>query len=148
MTLPKKVLLIDDDDEEYEILSAALKRVCPDIELIFEKNANSALTQMARDTASTVSEMIFLDWRMPHISGKEVLISIRKLPQYKQIPIVIFTGALDPFDLTEAKELGATFLMEKPFDLSDLYQKIEHLFTLDWKHMKDRKSTRLNSSHV
>lgn len=136
MTFPKKVFLIDDDDEEYEILSAALKGCCKDIELIFERNANSALARMAQDKADTVSEMIFLDWRMPHISGRDVLISIRKLPQYTQIPIIIFTGNLDPFHLNEAKELGATFLMEKPFDLSDLYKKLEYLFSLDWKHMK------------
>ena len=136
MTFPKKVLLIDDDDEEYEILSAALKSCSKDIELIFEKNAHSALSRMALDNDNAVPEMIFLDWRMPHISGKEVLTGIRKLPLYRQTPIVIFTGNVDPHYLNEAIELGATFLMEKPFDLSDLYQKLEHLFSLDWKHVK------------
>lgn len=135
MNFPKKVFLIDDDDEEYEILTAALNGCSKDIELLYEKNANSALLRMAEDDADTVAEIVFLDWRMPHISGKEVLTSIRKLPHYTQVPIVIFTGSLDPAYLQEAKDLGATFLMEKPFDLSDLYQKLKHLFSLDWRQI-------------
>jgi len=136
MDFPKKVLLIDDDDEEYDILYSALNECCKEVELIYEKNANSALIRMANDNAGNVAEIVFLDWRMPRISGKDVLISIRKLPHYRQVPIVIFTGKLDPVYLNEAKELGATFLMEKPFDLSDLYQKLEYLFSLDWRHIK------------
>ncbi|OQP51980.1 hypothetical protein A4H97_25515 [Niastella yeongjuensis] len=136
MDFPKKVLLIDDDYDEFDILNSALNECCKEVDLIYEKNANSALTRMANDNADTVAEIVFLDWRMPRISGKDVLISIRKLPQYMQIPVVIFTGNLDPAYLNEAKELGATFLMEKPFDLSDLYQKLEYLFSLDWRHIK------------
>src|SRR5438105_227011 len=117
MNFPKKVFLIDDDDEEYDILCAALNECCKGIELIYEKNANSALVRMAQDNADTVAEMIFLDWRMPKMSGKEVLTSIRKLPQYNKIPIVVFTGNTDPIYLTEAIELGATYVMQKPFDL-------------------------------
>ncbi len=136
MDFPQKVLLIDDDDEEYDILNNALIECCKGVELIYEKNANSALVKMANDNANNVAEIVFLDWRMPRVSGKDVLISIRKLPHYSQIPIVIFTGNLDPVHLNEAKELGATFLMEKPFDLSDLYQKLAYLFSLDWRHIK------------
>ncbi|OQP66346.1 hypothetical protein A3860_12645 [Niastella vici] len=136
MNFPKKVLLIDDDEDEYDIFTAALNGCCKGVELIYEKNARSALVQMANDEADTVAEMVFLDWHMPQISGKDVLTSIRKLPCYTQVPIVIFTGLLDPFYLKEAKELGATFLMEKPFDLADLGQKLEYLFSLDWKQIK------------
>ena len=136
MNFPKKVLLIDDDDEEYEIFNSALNECNEGIQLIYEKNPNTAFAWMANDNADAIVEMIFLDWRMPRISGKEVLIGIRKLPHYSQVPIIIFTGNLDPIYLNEAKELGATFLMQKPFDLSDLYHKLWYLFSLDWRHIK------------
>jgi CheY-like chemotaxis protein len=135
MNFPKKVFLIDDDDEEYYILSAALNECYKGIELLYEKNANAALVRLANDNTDTVAELIFLDWRMPKVSGKEVLSSIRKLPHYTQIPIVIFTGNIDPVYLNEAKELGATFVMQKPFDLTDLYQKLKGLFSLNWRHV-------------
>jgi len=136
MNFPKKVLLIDDDEDEYDIFTAALNACCKGVvELIYERNARSALQRMAKDDANAIAEMVFLDWRMPLISGKDVLTSIRQLPGYTRIPIVIFTGLLDPVHLKEAKELGATFLMEKPFDLADLGQKLDYLFSLDWRQI-------------
>lgn len=133
MNFPKKVFLIDDDDEEFDILSSALNDCCKGIELIYEKNATSALLRMAHDNIDTVAEIVFLDWRMPKFSGKEVLISIRKIPQYAQIPIVVFTGNIDPVYLSEAKDLGATFVMQKPFDLTDLNHKLKDLFSQNWR---------------
>jgi DNA-binding response OmpR family regulator len=136
MNFPKKVLLIDDDYEEFDIFSSALHECCEGIKLIYEKNANSALAMMANDDADSVPEMVILDWRMPQISGKEVLTRIRKLPLYTRIPIVIFTGILDPVHLAEAKDLGATFFLQKPFNLRELSRKLAYLFTLDWRDTK------------
>ena len=136
MNFPKKVFLIDDDDEEYDILFAALNKCCKETELAFEKNANTAIARMAQDSSDTVAEIIFLDWRMPTVSGKEVLIGIRKLPHYTHIPIVVFTGNTDPLYLNEAIESGATFVMQKPFDLNDLYLKLKNLFSSEWRNIK------------
>ncbi|MFL5745630.1 MAG: response regulator [Niastella sp.] len=134
MDFPEKVLLIDDDDEEHYIFTAALNECCKGVELIYEKNANSALARMASGDADSVPDIVILDWRMPQISGKEALARIRKLPHYTQIPIVIFTGILDPVHLEEGKELGATFFLVKPFNLGELRKKLEHLFSLDWRN--------------
>ncbi|MBO9204944.1 MULTISPECIES: response regulator [Niastella] len=136
MDFPEKVLLIDDDEEEHFIFTVALKECCPSIKLICEKNAGSALARMANYDASSTPNMIILDWRMPHISGKEVLIRIRKLPQYAKIPVVIFTGIFEPLYFEEAKELGATFFLRKPFDFLELCRKLAYLFTLDWRDPK------------
>jgi CheY-like chemotaxis protein len=86
------------------------------------------------ENGDPVPDLIILDWRMPQLSGKEVLTRIRRLPHYTHIPIVIFTGILDPVNLNEAKELGATFFLQKPFNLDDLCRKLEHLFSLDWRN--------------
>jgi DNA-binding response OmpR family regulator len=136
MNFPKKVLLIDDDEEEFDILTTALNECCKGIELIYEKYAKSALARMATDDAGLVPDMVILDWRMPQISGKEVLTSLRKLPHYTNIPIVVFSGILDPVHLEEARELGATFFLQKPFDITGLYKKLEYLFSLDWRNIK------------
>jgi CheY-like chemotaxis protein len=135
MNFPKKVFLIDDDEEERFILSAALNECCKGAELLYGNNAKATLAQLAND-ADAVPDIVFIDWRMPQISGREVLTSLRKLPHYTHIPIVIFTGIIDPAFLKEAKELGATFLMQKPFDFADLCQKLKYLFSLDWKQTK------------
>ncbi|AEV98206.1 hypothetical protein A4D02_35255 [Niastella koreensis] len=134
MDFPEKVLLIDDDDEEHFIFKAALNECCKSTILIYEKSAQSALARMANGEPGAVPDLIILDWRMPLLSGKEVLTRIRKLPDYSRVPIVIFSGVFDPAHLEEAKDLGATFFLQKPFDLKELYRKMELLFSLDWRN--------------
>ena len=136
MDFPEKVLLIDDDDEEQLIFTAALNECCKGVKLLYEKSANSALAWMANGDPGTVPDLVILDWRMPQLSGKEVLTRIRKLPHYTQVPIVIFTGILDPVHLEEGTALGATFFLVKPFNIGELRQKLEHLFSLDWRNTK------------
>jgi DNA-binding response OmpR family regulator len=135
MDFPEKVLFIDDDEEEQFIVTVALNECCQGIKLIYEKDANSALSRMENDNGS-IPDMIILNWRMSQISGKEVLIRIRKHTPYAQIPIVIFTGILDLIDLDEAKALGATFFLGKPLNFAELCQKLAYLFTLNWRDTK------------
>lgn len=71
MDFPEKVLLIDDDEEEHFIFTVALRECCPSIKLICEENASLALARMANDDASSVPEMVILDWRMPQISARK-----------------------------------------------------------------------------
>jgi CheY-like chemotaxis protein len=134
MDFPEKVLLIDDDEEEHFIFTVALNECSQGIKLVCEKSGNLAFARMADD--AFIPDMIILDWLMPQISGKEVLMRIRKHPHYAQIPIVIFTGILDPLHLDEAKALGATFFLRKPFDFVELCRKLAYLFTLDWRDPK------------
>jgi len=134
MDFPEKVLLIDDDDEEHYIFKAALNECCKSTKLVYEKSAQSALAWMADCDPGSIPDLIILDWRMPLLSGKEVLTRIRRLPHYARVPIVIFSGILDPVQLEEARELGATFFLQKPFDLKELYRKMDHLFSLDWRN--------------
>ena len=134
MNFPEKVLLIDDDEEEHFIFTVALNECCHGIKLICEKSANLVLTRMENNDETPIADLIILDWCMPEISGKEVLTRIRTYPHYAQIPIVIFTGIPDPVHPDEAKELGATFFLRKPFDFSELCQKLAYLFTLDWRN--------------
>lgn len=69
-------------------------------------------------------ELILLDYLMPMLTGFDLLPMIRSLPDYKNIPIIIITteGTLDHFN--EAKTLGATDFIVKPFIDNELQEKI------------------------
>lgn len=135
MDFPEKVLLIHEEEETHFIFMVALNECNQDIELVGENSVSSVFARMANDNIS-IPDMIILNWWMPQISGKEVLMRIRKHPRYTQIPIVIFTGIPDPVDLDEVKALGATFFLRKPFNFAELCQKLAYLFTLDWRGIK------------
>jgi DNA-binding response OmpR family regulator len=132
MNLPKQVLLIDDDEEELLILKAALNECCKDVELMQEKNGQAMLTRSINDS-HIIPDIIFLDWNMPLISGSAMLSGLRKHPQYNTVPVVIFTGSIDPSYRAEAQALGASYFIYKPFSIADLSNKLKDLFSLDWR---------------
>jgi len=57
---------------------------------------------------------IFLDLMMPVISGYELCAQLRKIPKFKEVPIVILTGKDGLVDRVRAKVVGATAFISKP----------------------------------
>jgi CheY-like chemotaxis protein len=135
MNLPNRVLLIDDDEEEFDILITALHECCKGIELVYEKNSEVALSRLC-DGMNIIPEMIFLDWQMPVISGREILTEIRTFSQFNSVPIVIFTGSISPTYLEEAQALGASYFLHKQGSIRELKLKLEQLFSLHWKQFQ------------
>jgi CheY-like chemotaxis protein len=132
MNYPKCILLIDDDEDERDIFFTALHECFQDIELLYEKDGHAAMMRLCNEQIPA-PEMVFLDWRMPMVTGKDVLATIRQLRHYNSIPVVIFAGSLTPIDRQEATALGASYFLNKQPGIKELCQKLERLFSRDWK---------------
>jgi two-component system, chemotaxis family, response regulator PixG len=61
-------------------------------------------------------DFIFLDLVMPIASGYEVCTQIRRISQFKDVPIVILTGNDGIIDRVRAKMVGSTDFLGKPVD--------------------------------
>lgn len=59
-------------------------------------------------------DLIFLDLVMPKADGYEICTQLRKLPQFRRIPIVILTGNDGIVDRVRAKLVGASDYINKP----------------------------------
>lgn len=58
--------------------------------------------------------VVLLDLNLPTVSGFQVLKWIRTQPQFRQLPVVIFSSSARAEDRSRAKELGADDYLEKP----------------------------------
>lgn len=58
--------------------------------------------------------LVLLDLNLPTVSGFQVLIWIRQRPEFKQLPVIIFSSSPRAEDRLKAKELGASDYLEKP----------------------------------
>ena len=58
--------------------------------------------------------LILLDINMPKKSGLEVLEWIRRQPNLKSVPVLIFTSSSNPADMEKARQLGADDYLLKP----------------------------------
>src|SRR5690625_2457803 len=89
-------------------------------------------------------DVLFLDIEMPGITGVEAAKQIMK--STNQPPMFIFTTAYDAYAI-DAFEIEAIDYLLKPFDHVRLHQALERI-RKRLAEKRDRKSTRLNSSHV
>jgi len=61
-------------------------------------------------------DLIFLDLVMPNTNGYEICSKLRKIPSFRNLPIVILTGNDGIVDRVRAKLVGASDFLSKPVD--------------------------------
>ncbi len=128
MSPPKKVVLIDDDEDDRVIFHEALHALRFAVECFYAPDGISVLNKLQEDTSSP-PDYIFVDLNMPAMSGKEFLTTIKRLPAYKQIPVIILTTSHNPQDREETKQLGAFYFIIKPPTVEELSRYLEFIFS-------------------
>jgi len=86
-------------------------------------------------------DLIFLDIDMPLTNGYEVCSKIRKIPELKNIPIVILTGREGMIDRVRAQFVRCTEFINKPIN----QEKIEAIFN---KYLNSENTKYLDSENT
>jgi two-component system, OmpR family, alkaline phosphatase synthesis response regulator PhoP len=71
--------------------------------------------------------LVLLDLMMPHLTGLDVLASMRGDARWKHLPCIILTAAGQEAQHQAALELGASEFLTKPFSPKKLYQRAAEL---------------------
>jgi CheY-like chemotaxis protein len=116
----RMLLLIEDDTEMRRMLAASLRR---DGHVVVEAaNGDDALDWLGPGVldgdVERMPDLIVSDIRLPYFSGLEILESLQVAA--RRIPVILITGFPDRETHTLAAQLGATCVIEKPFDLAEL----------------------------
>jgi diguanylate cyclase (GGDEF)-like protein len=85
---------------------------------------------------NTKPDIVLLDVMMPEVSGLEILESMELDDELQYIPSIIITAATDAETKLRALELGATDVLNKPVDPSELALRVRN--TLATKANQDR----------
>ena len=70
---------------------------------------------------------IFLDLKLPGISGVDVLREIRRKPRVSSVPVVIMTSSLDPKDFEACQSLKVAAFVPKPITFESFSKAITGL---------------------
>lgn len=116
------VLCIDDDPEDTDFFCEALKRVSPESQCMI---ANDGLTALKILRSDVVPDVIFLDINMPRMSGREVLIQIKKNYKWSQLPIIIYSTTILPKDADNYKMMGAQDVLKKHVRFEDICNALQ-----------------------
>ena len=71
--------------------------------------------------------LVLLDTRMLGMTGWEVLIWVRKQPEFALLPVIVFTGSEHPGDKQKAEELGANAYEIKPQRFDEFIEVIRKM---------------------
>jgi len=70
---------------------------------------------------------ILLDLNMPKKDGREVLKEIKQHPEFKKIPVVVFTTTNSENEVKRCYELGANTYVVKPVSFDSLLKVVEEI---------------------
>ena len=70
-------------------------------------------------------DLVVLDWMLPSLSGIEVCRRIRRMPEHKNLPIIMLTARGEEADRIRGLDSGADDYVVKPFSPSELIARIK-----------------------
>jgi len=86
--------------------------------------------QEALDTAAADKpDLILLDNNMPVMTGLEMLERLRDDPDLQDIRVIMCTASCEPEDISAAQSCGIADYVTKPFNCTELIDKIENALT-------------------
>ena len=110
-----KILLVDDDLDDREIISDAFKMIEADHLLHFESNGENAIQYVqSQFETGDLPSLIVLDLNMPKLNGTQTLKILKSDPRFENIPVIIFSTSLNDFEKKECLNLGAHSYVIKP----------------------------------
>jgi PleD family two-component response regulator len=122
----KKVIMVD--DVQFHLLSAR-ERLKKHFD-IYPAQSSEILFELLQEV---MPDIILLDIKMPEVDGFQIIEQLKADVRYKNIPVIFLSSKYDKETLLKGMKLGAVDFVTKPFDDTELIQRIEYQL-----HMSER----------
>ena len=135
MSLPDyetKILIGEDDDDDYLIFSLAVEETSFKVLLSRAIDGQMVLTQLEKE----LPDILFLDLNLPVKDGRECLKEIRANHNFDALPVIIYTSYEDLTNIEFCYREGSNLYAIKPSSVSDLRQILERILSIDWRKIK------------
>jgi DNA-binding response OmpR family regulator len=116
-----KVLVVDDEPNIVQTLKDRLEM--NDYEVFTAHNGADGIKAAQEDSP----DVILLDVIMPVMDGHEMLEKLRGQEWGKDITVIMLTARSQAQDIPRARACGIDDYIIKPFDLTELLEKIENI---------------------
>ena len=111
------ILVVDDQPEYLKTYATIFFEEGAPYKIISAINGKMAL-DLAKEEHPDV---IIMDWQMPVMDGLTALKELKKIPELREIPVIIASGImLESADLKKALEAGASDYIRKPINKTEL----------------------------
>ncbi len=114
-----RVLLVEDSPQAMKLLKMVLGGV--GVHQVYTA-PDGRVAQTFLDEAPELIDLIVCDWKMPRMTGLELLQQVRST--YPDMPFMMLTGKTDLQSVKAAREFGVDAYVAKPYSPQQLEQKL------------------------
>src|SRR5882757_2710323 len=139
-----RILMVDDDVRSLCLLESVLDR----LRFKHLRKLTDA-TRILEEFEAFQPDLIITDIEMPEMDGIQLVEQIRNyLPREAILPILVLTGATDPQIKRRALLAGATDILFKPFDSSEMQMRVRSLLQMRMQHLEIQGQNRVLEQKV
>jgi len=118
----KKVLFIEDEPSLQKALSLSLKAQGFDVLSAFDGESGLSMVKESKP------DLVLLDLILPKMDGFTVLEELKKMPETKDMPVIVLTNLDDTEDVQRVLDLGATnYLIKASYNTEDIAGKVKEI---------------------
>lgn len=131
-----RILLIDDNKDHAKILQWAFKQSGKNNEIRYFDDGQRALEYLDNEPKDDANrpDLIFLDFNLPRVDGREVLRVLKSGEKTKSIPVIVLSSSEREEDVRKAYELGANSYLSKSVVLED-FNSVLKTFQEYWSNI-------------
>ena len=128
-----EILLVEDNPQDAELMIRALRKQKLANQIHVAEDGEEALDYLFckgkfsdRDF-SQPPKVIFLDLKLPKVSGLEVLRELKSNPLTQTLLVVVVTSSRENPDIKKAYELGVNSYVVKPVNFDDFLKAMSQI---------------------
>ena len=129
--LSARVMIVDDDSISVKVVRRYLEKTGYS-DFVTTNDAMRAMPLLAAHDP----HVLLLDIMMPGMDGFQILDLIRDERDNLELPVIVLTGSDDPETKLRALELGATDILSKPVDPSELTVRVRNAIMIKAAHQQ------------
>lgn len=119
--MSKTILITDDFKNTRHVVRMILEK--NGYTILEAENGKDALRYFNGDTI----DLLITDYNMPEMNGLELVKAVKKIRNYRFIPIFLLTTETDEKKKREVLNTGITGWIRKPFNFDDFSKKVERV---------------------
>ena len=109
-----KILIIDDDTDDVEILAEAFTQSGVEGVHYVHTAMEAFMYLQSVENPADLPRLIVTDYFLPGITGPEFLADLKGMEKYRHIHVIVLSGTKSPTEIEHLKKLGIADYLVKP----------------------------------
>jgi CheY-like chemotaxis protein len=137
MPVYKKILMVDDDEEDRMLMQDTLSEIGEPQIAHYEPSGENALSYLENLSTNELPSLIVLDLNMPKLNGTQVLKMIKENDRLRNITVIIYSTSVNHIEKEETLKLGAHSYIVKPSSYQECIEKARYFQGLSSTSVKE-----------